>query len=463
MESFNFQADTMKRSVEDISIACIGAGNLATNLVKALYRKGFRIAQIYSRTEEAAQSLAQMTGAEYTTEWTGVTDDAQLYILSLKDDVMVELLPEIVAGRKGKALWVHTSGSIPMSVWEGRVERYGVFYPLQTFSKRREVDFRKIPVFVESHLEEDLRFLKAIASMLSGGVYEATSEQRKVLHLAAVFACNFTNRMYALADGLLEKHGLPFEALLPLIDETARKVHELEPCAAQTGPAVRYDERVMDGHLALLAGNPEMQDLYRLISGDIHRAAHAVPQPIDKLKKRVMSTINQDLKKIKALVFDVDGVLSASVIPINSEGEPLRTVSIKDGYALHIAARQGVLLGIITGGKSEAVLKRFTALGLEAENIYMASAVKIHDYRDFRDRHGLKDEEILYVGDDIPDIEVMHACGLPCCPKDAAPEVKSVSRYISHAEGGHGCGRDIVEQVLKAKGKWLADQDDFRW
>lgn len=176
-----------------------------------------------------------------------------------------------------------------------------------------------------------------------------------------------------------------------------------------------------------------------------------------------MSTINQDLKNIKALVFDVDGVLSASVIPIDSEGEPLRTVSIKDGYALHIAARQGVLLGIITGGKNEAVLKRFTALGLAAENIYMASAVKIHDYRDFRDRHGLKDEEVLYVGDDIPDMEVMRACGLPCCPKDAVPEIKSVARYISHAEGGHGCVRDIVEQVLKAKGKWLADRDDFRW
>lgn len=176
-----------------------------------------------------------------------------------------------------------------------------------------------------------------------------------------------------------------------------------------------------------------------------------------------MSTINQDLKKIKALVFDVDGVLSANVIPIDSEGEPSRTVNIKDGYALHTAARRGVLMGIITGGKNDAVLRRFTALGLDAGNIYMASSVKIRDYRDFRDRHGLKDEEILYVGDDIPDIEVMRVCGLPCCPKDAAPEVKSVARYISHAEGGYGCARDIVEQVLKAQGSWLSDEEDFRW
>ena len=163
-----------------------------------------------------------------------------------------------------------------------------------------------------------------------------------------------------------------------------------------------------------------------------------------------MSTINYDLKKIKALVFDVDGVLSANVIPMSSEGEPLRTVNIKDGYSLHLAAKQGVLLGIITGGRTEAVRKRFTSLGFEDGNIYMGSSVKIHDYHDFRDRHGLKDEEILYVGDDIPDLEVM-------------PEVKAVARYISYAEGGYGCGRDIVEQVLKVQGLWMADEKAFGW
>lgn len=176
-----------------------------------------------------------------------------------------------------------------------------------------------------------------------------------------------------------------------------------------------------------------------------------------------MSTINYDLKKIKALVFDVDGVLSANVIPMSSEGEPLRTVNIKDGYSLHLAAKQGVLLGIITGGRTEAVRKRFTALGFDDENIYIGSSVKIHDYRDFRARHGLKDEEILYVGDDIPDLEVMRECGLPCCPKDAVPEVKAEARYISYAEGGYGCGRDIVEQVLKVKGLWMADEKAFGW
>ena len=176
-----------------------------------------------------------------------------------------------------------------------------------------------------------------------------------------------------------------------------------------------------------------------------------------------MSTINYDLRKIKALLFDVDGVLSANVIPMSADGEPLRTVNIKDGYALHLAAKQGMLLGIITGGKTEAVRKRFQSLGLLPENIYMGSAVKIEDYRDFCSRYGLKDEEVLYVGDDIPDVEVMRVCGLPCCPKDAAPEVKAVARYISHAEGGYGCGRDIVEQVLKVHGMWMADEKACGW
>lgn len=260
----------MKRNIEDTSIAFIGAGNLATNLAKALYQKGFRIVQIYSRTEESATALAQAVEAESTTDLSAVVKDAQLYIVSLKDAAFAQLLPEIVAGKR-KALWVHTAGSIPMGIWEEQVERYGVFYPMQTFSKLREVDFRNIPIFVESHSAEDTHFLKKIAAALSERVYEATSEQRKSLHLAAVFTCNFTNHMYALAAELLKKYELPFEIMLPLIDETARKVHEMKPRAAQTGPAIRYDENIINGHLQMLADEPEMQELYRLISDSIHR------------------------------------------------------------------------------------------------------------------------------------------------------------------------------------------------
>ncbi len=173
-----------------------------------------------------------------------------------------------------------------------------------------------------------------------------------------------------------------------------------------------------------------------------------------------MSTINYDLQKIKALVFDVDGVLSADVLSLHPSGEPMRTVNIKDGYAMQLAVKKGLRIGIITGGNSNAVFQRFAALGVT--DIYMKSAIKIHDYRTFRDAHGLKDEEILYMGDDIPDMEVMQECGLPCCPRDAANEVKQLARYVSHASGGYGCGRDVMEQVMKAQGKWMSDEA-FGW
>lgn len=176
-----------------------------------------------------------------------------------------------------------------------------------------------------------------------------------------------------------------------------------------------------------------------------------------------MSTINYDLTRIKAVLFDVDGVLSANVIPVSAEGEPLRTANIKDGYALQLAVKQGLAVGIITGGHTEAVRRRFLSLGLPYEDIYLASSIKIKDYEDFRKRHALQDEEIAYMGDDIPDMQVMQRCGLPCCPRDAVPEVKAVSRYISHAPGGYGCGRDLIEQVMRARGLWLADEHAFGW
>ena len=157
----------MKRSIEDTPVVFIGAGNLATNLAKALYYKGFRIVQVYSRTEESARALAEKVEADYTTDLQEISKDAKLYIVSLKDAAFVELLPQITEGKQ-KSLLVHTAGSIPMSVWEGHAERYGVFYPMQTFSKQREVDFQEVPFFIEAKRAEDTELLKAIASTGSG-------------------------------------------------------------------------------------------------------------------------------------------------------------------------------------------------------------------------------------------------------------------------------------------------------
>lgn len=253
----------------DNKVVLIGAGNVATHLGDALLRAGYQILQVYSRTEVSASTLSKRLGISYTTSLDDLRCDADVYIVALKDDVLQELLPLIVKGRE-HALFVHTAGSIPMQIWEGYAKRYGVLYPMQTFSKKRQVDWNEVSVFVEALQEQDLEMLKVLANNLTPKVYEATSEQRKSLHIAAVFACNFSNHMYTLCDLLLSRQGLPFEVMLPLIDETTRKIHQLRPKDAQTGPAIRYDVNVMNKHLEMLETDKSIQEIYRIISKSIH-------------------------------------------------------------------------------------------------------------------------------------------------------------------------------------------------
>lgn len=171
--------------------------------------------------------------------------------------------------------------------------------------------------------------------------------------------------------------------------------------------------------------------------------------------------INYDLSKIKTVVFDVDGVLSRQTITLSSTGEPLRTVNIKDGYAIQLAQKVGLRIAILTGGNTEAIRKRYARLGVE--DIFMGCAVKVKTYEEFLQKYGIKHEEVIYVGDDIPDYEVMRLCGCPCCPADACSDIKDISLYISSRNGGDGVGRDVVEQVLRAQGKWLSDAKAFGW
>ena len=255
-----------------MKIVLIGAGNLATNMGKALYAAGHDIAQVYSRTMESASLLANKLGAAPTNDITEIRTDVDIYILSVKDSALPELVAQVCSERKDR-LFVHTAGSMPMNLFDGLALHYGVLYPMQTFSKEREVNFREIPCFVEANDKYSKDMLLSLAGSISDRIYELSSDDRKYLHLAAVFACNFANHCYALSADVLQKKGLPFDVMLPLIDETARKVHELSPQTAQTGPAVRYDENVIRAQSQLLKDNPIVKDIYERMSLSIHRKA----------------------------------------------------------------------------------------------------------------------------------------------------------------------------------------------
>ena len=252
-----------------MKIVFIGAGNLATRLSLAMQRVGMQIGQVYSHTEASARQLATRLGCPWTNDLSALQEDGDLYVFSLKDTVLSDVISKV---KPNNGMWVHTAGSMPMSVFEGYAQRFGVLYPLQTFSKGRNVNFDVIPIFLEANTDKNADYLKNIASALSENVRFMSSEKRRSLHLAAVFACNFTNHIYTLSYKLLENESIPADVLLPLIDETVSKIHSMPPAAAQTGPAIRYDENVINKHLTML-DDPDMQAIYRLLSQSIHKEA----------------------------------------------------------------------------------------------------------------------------------------------------------------------------------------------
>lgn len=248
-------------------VVVLGAGRVATHLAPALVRVGYSLSQVWSRTEESARQVAESLGVAYTTDLDSVVTDADIYIVSVADKALPEVAERLCQRANRMALFLHTAGSIGIEVWQHCcVEHYGILYPLQTFSKERVVDMREVSLFVEASSEETLALTEALARSLSDKVFCADSRRRAQLHIAAVFACNFANAMYDAAYRLLAEEGIPFEVLLPLIDETAAKVHTLTPREAQTGPAVRGDREVMQRHLEALVGDEQLREIYSLIS-----------------------------------------------------------------------------------------------------------------------------------------------------------------------------------------------------
>lgn len=253
-------------------IVLVGAGNLATRMGVAAKDAGHDVVQVYSRTEQSAATLGTLLGCEAVTHVEQLVTDADLYVVALKDAALCNVLPALCKGR-GNRVFVHTAGSMPMDVFQGLALHYGVVYPMQTFSKAREVDFATIPVFVEWGDAVARTVIMEFAASLSRKVTPLASADRKYLHLAAVFACNFVNHCYAVADEILAAHGMSFDTMLPLIDETAAKVHALSPASAQTGPAVRYDENVIGKQRGLLEDFPEALKLYDVLTEGIHLKA----------------------------------------------------------------------------------------------------------------------------------------------------------------------------------------------
>lgn len=247
-----------------MKVTLIGAGNVATHIALRLKEKKLTVECIYNRTFENAQILADKTGAKAAQNKSDIPQ-SDLYICSVKDDSITDALNGIDFG---DGVLVHTAGSVDMNILRNFTSNIGVIYPMQTFSKGKTVDWDKVPLFIEANNKDSLSKIKSFASILSTNITEATSEQRKIIHISSVFVCNFTNHIYAVAYRFMRNNGLEFKTLYPLIDETVSKIKVMEPAKAQTGPALRNDKKVMQMQQDMLSGYD--LEIYKTISKAIY-------------------------------------------------------------------------------------------------------------------------------------------------------------------------------------------------
>jgi len=250
------------------SLVIIGSGNVATHLASAFQDAGLDILGIYSQTFKNSQILADKLNANAFESITDIPDTADAYLLAVTDSALIKIVSEmpIVNG-----VLMHTSGSVGLDVFPTRIIRSAVFYPLQTFTKGKSIDFSSVPILIESKNKIVLKQLENLGDKISKTVKSIDSKQRKQLHLAAVFASNFSNYMYHIAFNLLKENDLNFDLLKPLINETVEKLNSISPQEAQTGPAIRDDHKTINEHIDMLDNNPAYQHIYRLISDQIKK------------------------------------------------------------------------------------------------------------------------------------------------------------------------------------------------
>ena len=249
-----------------MQIVLIGSGNVAFHLAKAFTEAQIPISQIFGRNTTELQKISEQFSIPFSTE---TLADADLYIISVSDSSIAEVSALI---KNKNVLVAHTSGSVSREALSGNF-RKSVFYPLQTFSKSKNLDYSKIPFFIDAENENDEEILKNLASKISKNVMLANDEKRKYIHLTAVFACNFVNHLFARAKEISDSQGIPFDYFLPLIDETTQKIHELEPKLAQTGPAIRNDEKVLKLHESLLTDEEKLK-IYKTLNESIKKMYH---------------------------------------------------------------------------------------------------------------------------------------------------------------------------------------------
>jgi len=248
----------------ELNISIIGAGNVGWHLAYNLYKKGYHILQIFSRSFENASVLAKNVNAEPINSLSKLNKSADIIIICVKDSAISKVVDKIKFQPK---LLVHTAGSISMSILS-KYKSHGVFYPLQSFSKTTELNIKTVPFCIEANTQANKKTLLAVATKLSGLIYEINSEQRLQCHIAAVFANNFANHMFAIAEQLLAKNDISPDIIKPLIIETAHKVQHTPALLAQTGPAIRNDKNTIKRHIELLQ-LPQLKKLYSFVSDSI--------------------------------------------------------------------------------------------------------------------------------------------------------------------------------------------------
>jgi predicted short-subunit dehydrogenase-like oxidoreductase (DUF2520 family) len=246
--------------------AIVGSGNVATHFSRALKKNRHQILQVWSRNFNHAQTLAEEVDAKPIENLTDIHESVDCIILAVNDDALPSVLEKLTIKQQ---ILLHTSGTLSINLLSAKAINFGVLYPLQTLSKKVEIDFSMVPLCVEGSSIAVKEKLLKLAKSISNSVYEVDSSQRKTLHIAAVFASNFTNYFYAIADDLLRDKQIQFEMLKPLIQQTAHKILTTKPIEAQTGPAIRNDVKTIESHLSALSHHPQLQLLYKLISEEI--------------------------------------------------------------------------------------------------------------------------------------------------------------------------------------------------